>query len=117
MDDVRIERILRAAECIPTGFVATYGDLGAICGENPRIVGAVMARWGSNVPWWRVCNAQGEIAGHFNQAHPHWQDEGLTLNKARTGANLTKHRVNRETLESAWQEAVADLEGAQQESR
>lgn len=43
MDDVRIERILRAVECVPRGELATYGDIGKIVGESPRVIGRVMA--------------------------------------------------------------------------
>ena len=70
------------AECVPTGQVATYGDVGAVTGESPRLVGRVLAIWGSNVPWWRVCNARGEIPGHLEQAYAHWQDEGTLLTGA-----------------------------------
>ena len=44
MDDLRIEKVLRAAECIPAGKMATYGDLAKITDESPRVVGNVMAR-------------------------------------------------------------------------
>lgn len=108
MDDVRIERILRAAECIPAGYVATYGDIGKVTGESARVVGNIMARWGSNVPWWRVCNAKGEIPGHYEQALPHWQAENLTLTN--TGIALKQHRLPLDVLEAAWQDAVRDLE-------
>ncbi|MGH1979106.1 MGMT family protein [Rothia sp. L_38] len=79
MDDTRVERILRVVECVPAGQVATYGDVGAVVGESPRLVGRVLATWGSNVPWWQVCNARGEIPGHLEQAYSHWQDEGTPL--------------------------------------
>lgn len=79
MDDTRVERILRVVECVPAGQVATYGGIGAVVGESPRLVGRVLATWGSNVPWWRVCNARGEIPGHLEQACSHWQDEGTPL--------------------------------------
>lgn len=79
MDELRCERILRVVECVPAGQVATYGDVGVIVGESPRLVGRVLATWGSNVPWWRVCNARGEIPGHQVEARPYWQDEDTPL--------------------------------------
>ncbi|MCP3425088.1 MGMT family protein [Rothia sp. AR01] len=74
---MRIERVLRAVECIPEGRAATYGTLGRICGESPRTVGRVLSLWGSNVAWWRVVNAGGAIPGHAAEAEPHWRREGL----------------------------------------
>lgn len=109
MDDIRIERILRAAECIPAGQMATYGDIGKITGESPRIVGNIMAKWGSNVPWWRVCNAKGEFAGHLEQALTHWQEENIARNTQHTGVILAAHRADFQTLKNAWRDAVKDL--------
>ena len=53
-------------ECIPSGKVATYGQVAALAG-NPRaarMVGWALASLprGSNVPWQRVINAQGRIS-------------------------------------------------------
>lgn len=79
MDDIRVERVLRVAEGIPPGRVATYGDVGAVAGEPPRLVGRILATWGSGVPWWRVCNARGEIPGHALPATEHWRAEGTAL--------------------------------------
>ena len=110
MDDLRIEKVLRAAECIPAGKMATYGDLGKITGESPRVVGNLMAKWGTNVPWWRVCNAQGEIAGHFNQALPHWQEENITRNDKHTGIKLAAHRADYAELVRRWETATQNLE-------
>ncbi|GGH63304.1 MGMT family protein [Rothia aerolata] len=109
MDDLRVEKVLRAVECIPRGKLATYGDIGAITGESPRVVGNLLARWGSNVAWWRVCNAKGEIPGHFNEALPHWREENISLNPAGTGAQLKSHRIELEELEVHWKKATADL--------
>ncbi|MDO4916928.1 MAG: MGMT family protein [Rothia sp. (in: high G+C Gram-positive bacteria)] len=110
MDDVRIEGILRAVECVPRSELATYGDIGKIVGENPRVIGRVMALWGSNVPWWRICNVKGEIAGHFNQALPHWQEENIARNEARTGVKLAAHRTDYAELVRRWQKVTQDLE-------
>lgn len=109
MEDLRIERVLRAVECVPAGFMATYGDIGAVTGDSPRIVGNLMSRWGSNVPWWRICNAKGEISGHFEQALPHWSTEGITLNSQRTGVVLRHHRIDLTPLRSEWERRVQDL--------
>ncbi|QLQ15109.1 MAG: MGMT family protein [Micropruina sp.] len=59
MDEWLVERVLLATECIPPGRVASYGDLARLVGTGPRQVGAILARFGSSVPWWRVTNASG----------------------------------------------------------
>lgn len=110
MDDLRIERILRAVESIPAGQLATYGDIGKITGESPRVIGRVLATWGNGTPWWRVCNAQGEIPGHFQQALPHWLSEGIDINTAHTGVKLDRHRTDSQLLAENWAAAVRLLQ-------
>ena len=72
-------RVLDAVDRIPVGAVLTYGDVaefvaGSAAGDNgrraaPRAVGAVMARYGSEVPWHRVVYGDGRLAhGHEAQA-------------------------------------------------
>src|SRR5690625_7899067 len=60
MDDVTIERVLRVVEAIPPGRVAAYGEVGAIVGVGPRLVGRILREWGGSVPWWRVTNSHGD---------------------------------------------------------
>ncbi|MDN5606170.1 MGMT family protein [Rothia sp. HC945] len=119
MDDVRVERILRAVECVPEGRVATYGLIGRVVGEVPRVVGYTMSRWGGNVPWWRIVNAQGVIPGHESTAVPHWEREGL-LNRDGDGLStssaasglrvrLSEVLADEDMLARAWAEAVAGL--------
>ncbi|WP_129662126.1 MGMT family protein [Rothia uropygialis] len=119
MDDLRVERILRAVECVPAGRVATYGLLGRIVGESPRVVGNVLARWGSSVPWWRVVNAQGIIPGHGEEAYEHWvREDLLDLDAARpdrSGAGGVRVRVRtllaeESSLHLDWARAVENLD-------
>src|SRR3982751_4653134 len=52
---------------IPRGRVMTYGQIAALCGSprSARIVGQV-AHWGPmEIPWWRVVNKQGGLAGGY----------------------------------------------------
>ena len=52
--------VLDLVDQIPEGKVATYGDVAELVGRGgPRAVGTVMARYGSDVPWWRVIRAGG----------------------------------------------------------
>lgn len=89
MDDATVERVLRTVEAIPPGRVAAYGQIGAICGIGPRLVGRIMRDWGGGVPWWRVTNASGELPGPLlARALPHWQEEGIALADSGRGCRL-----------------------------
>lgn len=60
------EAALELVELVPPGHATTYGDVAealrdAGWGGGPRSVGAVMARYGSGVPWWRVVRADGGL--------------------------------------------------------
>ena len=59
------DRIWAAVRQVPTGCVSTYGRIAELTGAaTPRVVGYAMAALpkGSDVPWHRVVNAQGEIS-------------------------------------------------------
>jgi len=59
------ERIYFVIRQIPSGKVATYGQIGRIVGEcSPRMVGYALAALqpGTDVPWQRVINSQGKIS-------------------------------------------------------
>jgi alkylated DNA nucleotide flippase Atl1 len=65
----------------------TYGDVAAVLGSRAaRAVGAVMSRYGSDVPWWRVVRASGHpAAGHEIGALSHFRAEGTPLTWSRDG--------------------------------
>lgn len=52
---------------IPEGRVMTYGQIAALCGSPraARIVGGVAHFGPENLPWHRVVNKQGGLAGAF----------------------------------------------------
>lgn len=59
------ELIYTVIRQIPSGKVATYGQIANIIGEcSPRMVGYALAalKSGSDVPWQRVINSQGKIS-------------------------------------------------------
>jgi len=72
-DDARVgrltaftRRVHAAVRAIPHGRIASYGGIAAIMGQ-PRAARAVgralcMLEDGSDVPWWRVVNRNGEIS-------------------------------------------------------
>lgn len=75
------EAVLDLVEQIPRAKVLTYGDVAQLLPSGgPRAVGTVLARFGSDVPWWRVVRA----GGHFPQCHEqraleHYRAEGTPL--------------------------------------
>lgn len=58
--------VLAAVRDIPPGRVASYGAIAALAGRprSARGVGRILRALpdGSDVPWWRVINARGEIS-------------------------------------------------------
>ena len=75
------EAVLDVVAGIPEGMVMAYGDVAAAIGSRaPRAVGAVMAYYGSDVPWWRVVRASGHpVTGHERRALEHYRSEGTPL--------------------------------------
>jgi len=59
----------------------TYGDVAAVLGSRgARAVGTVMARYGSDVHWWRVVRAGGLAPrGHEARARSHYLSEKTPL--------------------------------------
>ena len=59
------ERVYRVVRQIPSGKVATYGQIARLAGRcTPRMAGYAMAAVpsGSDVPWHRVLNSRGEVS-------------------------------------------------------
>lgn len=115
MNDLLIERVLRAAECVPAGRAATYGQLAELVGTGPRQVGAIMSRHGGSVPWWRVVNAKGMLPpGLTQRAADHWRREGTPM-RSRDAASgpdgvvLSSTIADPDELEARYREATADL--------
>ncbi len=86
------EDVLDLVAQIPEGRVAAYGDLAELLGSGgARAVGTVMARYGSDVPWWRVVRSDGRPPqGHEKTALEHYRAEGTPL----VGSLLTGRRVD-----------------------
>jgi alkylated DNA nucleotide flippase Atl1 len=75
------DHVLEIVDQIPEGMVLTYGDVAEIVGRGgARGVGNVMARYGSDVPWWRVIRAGGGFPqGLEEEALAHYRAEGTPL--------------------------------------
>lgn len=110
VDEVLVERVLRAVEQVPPGRVVSYGDLGALVGTGPRHVGRIMAQWGANVAWWRVTSRDGDLAGDLlARARPHWEEEGIEVKENGRGCRFTAYQVDLEQLAHAYGRVTADL--------
>ena len=91
MDEEYLELVLDLVTAIPPGRVVTYGLVAELVADElvsagrparggPRQVGQVMARAGSQVPWWRVVNAAGSPPGaHADEALRRLRAEGTPL--------------------------------------
>ncbi|WP_435590992.1 MGMT family protein [Nocardia sp. bgisy118] len=64
--DADIERVRELVASIPSGKVATYGDIAAAVGlSTPRTVGWIMRTDAADLPWHRVLGAGGKPAAHL----------------------------------------------------
>jgi len=107
-----VERVLRAVEQVPPGRVVSYGDLGALVGVGPRLVGRVMSTYGSNVTWWRVTNAYGDLpAPLMDEVRERWAAEGILLKRNGRGCRIADHRADLARLLVDYERATADLRG------
>lgn len=110
VDEVLVERVLRAVEQVPPGRVVSYGDVAALVGTGPRQVGTVMRLYGSGVAWWRVVSSHGDLgADLLDRARPHWADEGILVKRNGLGCRIADHRADLAALHTAYTAAVADL--------
>jgi methylated-DNA-protein-cysteine methyltransferase related protein len=109
MDDVTVERVLRVVEAIPPGQVAAYGEVGAVVGVGPRLVGRIMRTWGAGVPWWRVTNASGDHP-LLARALPYWEAEGITVKPNGRGCRMAEFGTDLEQLRAMTRAALAELD-------
>jgi methylated-DNA-protein-cysteine methyltransferase related protein len=64
--DDQVERVRGLVAAIPSGRVATYGDIASAAGlSSARIVGWIMRTDSSDLPWHRVISASGRPAAHL----------------------------------------------------
>lgn len=62
--DSLYQRIYALVQRIPTGRVATYGQLARLTGTTPRVVGFALAALpaANDLPWQRVVNSYGMVS-------------------------------------------------------
>ena len=105
-----MERVLRAVEQVPRGRVVSYGDIGALVGIGPRLVGRVMSTYGSNVTWWRVTNASGDLPPQLmDEVRERWASEGILLKPNGRGCRIAHHRADLARLDTDYRRATRDL--------
>ncbi|MGL5818798.1 MAG: MGMT family protein [Phycicoccus sp.] len=110
VDDVVVERVLRAVEQVPRGRVVAYGDIAALVGVGPRLVGRVMSTYGSNVTWWRVTQASGDLPAELlDEARERWAAEGVLLKPNGRGCRIGEYRADLGRLADAYERATSDL--------
>ena len=79
----RDECVLEVVALIPSGSLASYGDLADLLGEcgvrcTARQVARTLSQHGAGVPWWRVVQSGGTIAEQvLPQAREHLAAEGV----------------------------------------
>jgi alkylated DNA nucleotide flippase Atl1 len=100
-----IEQVMRMVRAIPPGRVMTYGDIAIVLtaraeraglGDSygPRMVGFVMSRFGSALPWWRVIRAGGYPPRSLHaEAWPHYVKEGTPLVGTEEGYRIDLRRA------------------------
>lgn len=92
MDEATHERVRDAVAAIPSGTVATYGDISRVAGApSPRLVGRILAEDGHDLPWHRVLRADGTPAGHIAREQlARLRAEGVLTDGVRV--NLRRYR-------------------------
>lgn len=60
------ERFHAVISDLVPGEVVSYGEVARRAGHHgaARAVGAFLAQYGENLPWWRVVRADGNLAAH-----------------------------------------------------
>lgn len=98
---------------IPTGRVVSYGDIAGMLGMSPRMVGRYLALGDeSDLPWWRVVNAAGELPDHVrDHALAQWEHEGLALKPNERGVPIARYRADLPALADAAEAALGPLPG------
>ena len=91
MDKTFSERVVEAALSIPTGRVATYGDIARVCGGTGQaarsisgILGRAYKRGITNIPWHRIVYSGGKVwidSEHHATRMKLYKQEGIEVNQ------------------------------------
>lgn len=91
--DEQVERVRALVAAIPSGRVATYGDIATVAGlSSPRIVGWIMRTDSSDLPWHRVITASGRPARHLTTRQLELlRAEGVLANDGKIALREVRH--------------------------
>ena len=92
--DDQVERVRGLVAAIPSGRVATYGDIASAAGlSSARIVGWIMRTDSSDLPWHRVISASGRPAAHLATRQLELlRAEGVLADQGRVPLREFRHR-------------------------
>ena len=92
--DDQVERVRGFVAAIPSGRVATYGDIASAAGlSSARIVGWIMRTESSDLPWHRVISASGRPAAHLATRQLELlRAEGVLADQGRVPLREFRHR-------------------------
>jgi methylated-DNA-protein-cysteine methyltransferase-like protein len=91
--DDQVERVRALVASIPSGKVATYGDIASAAElSSPRIVGWIMRTDSSDLPWHRVISASGRPAAHLTKRQLELlRAEGVLATDGRVALKEVRH--------------------------
>lgn len=91
--DEQVESVRALVAAIPSGRVATYGDIACAAGlSSARIVGWVMRTDSSDLPWHRVISASGRPAAHIASRQLELlRAEGVLADEGRVSLASVRH--------------------------
>jgi alkylated DNA nucleotide flippase Atl1 len=91
--DGQVERVRALVASIPSGKVATYGDIASAARlSSPRIVGWIMRTDSSDLPWHRVISASGRPAAHLaTRQLERLRGEGVLADDGRVPLREVRH--------------------------
>ena len=94
ISDAQIERVRALVAAIPSGRVATYGDIAAAATlSSPRIVAWIMRTDSHDLPWHRVIRASGRPATHIASRQLELlRAEGVLAQDGRVPLTQVRHR-------------------------
>ena len=95
LDDALIYEVLSIVEEIPSGSVASYGQLARLSGreKNARLMGTIlsMSQFYGSFPCHRVVNCTGRLAPNFPEQKCRLLEEGVTF-KENGCVDMKRHR-------------------------
>ena len=90
-----VENVMEIVNAIPARRAMTYGEVAAVLGSRgARVVGLIMSRYGSQLPWWRVVRVGGyPPQGHERRALELYWAEGMPLVQTPSGYRVDMKRA------------------------